>query len=157
MNDQIDDDKRIFLRKLNDENQDAAALFEWAAGRRKDANFTNMDRLSWLTETQEWELREVIKLLQDKGLCRFIIGRKGHKSRVEWFFSIRAMAEIARGKDRPLEDVGADVIDEVADVPSSQPIASQDEGLRLTIPQAKQAIAATLGIDPDKVEITIRA
>lgn len=160
MNDAVTGAQRAFLENFCKSDECAAALFDWAAKRKKDANFTNIERLSWLTNWEEREIRRVAQALQDEGFCRFIPGRKGHKSRIEWYYSIRSMAQIALGEPVELSEIGPDVIDEIEDVQPAPLLHAPtvfDEGMALTIPQAKRAIALSLGIDPDKIEISIKA
>jgi hypothetical protein len=159
MNNAVTGVQRAFLEDFCKSNECAAALFDWAAKRKKDANFTSIERLSWLTNWEESEIRRVARALQDEGFCRFIPGRKGYKSRIEWYYSIRSMAQIALGEPVELSEIGSDVVDEIEEVQSAPlpTLATLNEGMALTIPQAKRAIALSLGIDPEKIEISIRA
>lgn len=154
MNDLVTDAQRLFLKGLNLQDECAAAIFSWASGRKRDASLTTIERLSSLTNWEEWDIRRVAKLLEAEGFCRFIAGRKGYKSRIEWYYSIKSMAKVALGESVELLEIGPDVLDE-DDEP--KPSVAFSELTALTIPQAKKAIALSLGIDPEQIEISIKA
>jgi hypothetical protein len=119
MNKRINKDLSVELKELYASNPVAKALFDWFATRQKDARETPVDRSAWMTERERSEIRELFQHLEGLGLGRFIVGRKGHKSRMAWEFSIRSIARAAQGAREPIADIDPEMVEEWIDDESS--------------------------------------
>jgi hypothetical protein len=145
------------LEALYTRDEGARAFFAWAANRKNDAVETNVDRISNVIQSSYSEARDLAKRLCEIGSGDFIIGRKGWKSRIRWKFSLRSLGQAARGDNVELEEVDQDLVDETRD---QVEIVSSSDGAtskKLTISEAKQRLAESLGVSPESIEITIKA
>lgn len=79
------------------EKQDFVTLFRYLAEFKKNMRYTVVDNASKKTGLSTFAIRGVFKDLQDLGLGRLLIGRKGHQTRFEWSAPLTAVAEIAAG------------------------------------------------------------
>lgn len=112
MNMKIDPTTISTLKQIYRKNEWARPFFEWAANRQKDANVTTIERLVTLTGIGYRELITLARMLEDVGIVRFIPGRKGFKSRIEWNFSVKNIGAASMGKADELVEVGSDVEDD---------------------------------------------
>jgi hypothetical protein len=145
------------LQVLYGREEAARAFFDWAADRKNDAAETSVDRISQVTQDSYSEARELAKRLCEIGAGEFIIGRKGWKSRVSWKFSLRSLGQAARGDNVRLEEVDQDLIEETRDQVEVIPSVDTSNSRRLTISEAKQRLAESLGVSPESIEIIIKA
>jgi hypothetical protein len=125
----------------------AKAMFDWAASRERDAAQTTIAVISERAGLNEPDARALAYKLEELGCCKFILGRKGHATRVKWKYSLIGLGRAAQGADGKL-----DVIEYKDDFEESEL-----EERALTIPEAKRLLAKTLGIEPDAIEITVKA
>jgi hypothetical protein len=157
MNNRITNALESDLRALYDNGETARTFFDWAAERKNDAAETSVDRISQVTECTYSEARELAKRFREIGACEFIIGRKGWKSRVSWKFSLRSLGQAARGDNVELEEVDQDLVAETKDQVEVVPLPDSSTSKRLTISEAKQRLAESLGVSPESIEIIIKA
>jgi hypothetical protein len=158
MNNRITESLKNDLRVLYGRDETAQAFFDWAADRKNDAAETSVDRISQVTQASYSEARELAKALCEVGAGDFKIGRKGWKSRVTWKFSLRNLGQAAKGENVELEEVDQDLVEETKD--QVEVLSSPDSpttSKRLTISEAKQRLAESLGVSPESIEITIKA
>ncbi len=78
---------------------------------------------------------QVFKQLGDIGVGRFIPGRHGYVSRMEWKFSIRSLGEVAQGRGKRLNDVAADadMDDAVSSTDSKEQLVEHEFLLRANL------------------------
>jgi hypothetical protein len=145
------------LRVLYGRDAAARAFFDWAAERKNDAAETSVDRISNVISDSYSEARELAKRLCETGAGNLIIGRKGWKSRISWKFSLRSLGKAARGDNVKLEEVDQDLVEETRDQVEAVSSADGLTSKKLTIPEAKQRLAESLGVSPESIEIIIRA
>lgn len=98
------------LKALCSENDVAQKLFAGFAGRAKDARETTVVRAAWLAGADYYAMLAVFRELDQLGAGRFIPGRHGYQSRMEWAFSIRSLGQVAQGQKAKPEEVAADAI-----------------------------------------------
>ncbi len=126
----------------------AKAFFDWAAGRERDAAQTRIAVIADRTGMAEHEARDLVYRLEELKCCEFIVGRKGHPSRVRWDYSLIGMGQAARGDSNQVEEIDPEVEGADADLLTEMP---------LTIPEAKRRLAETFGVDPSAIEISVKA
>jgi DNA-binding MurR/RpiR family transcriptional regulator len=161
MNQQIEDHIVDQVRALYLEDDLAQKLFDWAASRTHDAAQTSIDRMASKIQASRPEAIRLARKLDELGCGQFVQGRKGWKSRMKWSYSVKSLGAAAQGHVRNLEEVDLELAQDAED---QQQIAAAatfsfeelDEG-HFTIAEAKRRLAENLGIDPDAIEITIRA
>lgn len=115
MNKKINDSAVPALQKILQDNPWAKDFFRWAALRTNNTQSTAIDRIETKTGIGYYDVISLMKMLEREGLVRFIAGRKGHKSRVEWNFSIKSIGEAALGETVSLGAVGDDDDEEDGD------------------------------------------
>lgn len=96
------------LKGLCASNGAAQRLFESFSKRTKDATETSVDRAAWLAGSDYGSMVKVFKELGALGVGRFIPGRHGYASRIEWAYSIRSLGKVAVGAGQALAEVPAD-------------------------------------------------
>ncbi|MCE6959611.1 hypothetical protein LAZ40_11145 [Cereibacter sphaeroides] len=151
MTDDFDHNVAVAVRALYEQNEDAKELFDWTAGLERDASATSIDRIMQKLEISRRSAVALARALEEAGCGEFLNGRRGHKSRFAWAYSRISLGKAAAGESDEIEQV-SDPIPEEEDRDDAQ-----DRATILTIPEAKVRLARGLGIDPDKVEILIRA
>lgn len=112
MNNKIDQSTILALREIYHENEWTKPFFEWAAARQKDANVTTIERLESLTDINYYDLVKLARMLEEIGVVKFVSGRKGFKSRIEWKFSVKNVGAASMGETDKLQEVGLDVEDD---------------------------------------------
>lgn len=108
MNNMTSDQGSAALRKYVSQNDVARRLFDSFAQRKKDAQETTVDRAAVLSNADYSSMLAVFKELHQLGLGHFIPGRHGYPSRIEWHYSIKSLAEIARGESQEPREVAVD-------------------------------------------------
>jgi hypothetical protein len=111
------------IRALYHEDVSARAFFDWVAERQNDSAETSLDRMVQKLDLSRGDAVALAKQLEGAECCRFIVGRKGARSRLKWFYSLRSLGMAARGSADALEDVDPDIAAEVVD----QTAAAADE------------------------------
>lgn len=154
------------IKMLYEKNEDAKNLFERLAGRSQARKALTLDRLAYLLGLSRGEAVAFARLLEENGCGDFKMGRRGQKSRFIWAFNPISLGKAAAGEDEELqeiddvEDIDSDV-EEVGDVEDVVAMSSQTSSLlassKITISEARQMLAASLGVPINCVEITIRA
>ena len=130
--------------------------------RRSQLSAENAEQYSGLAyETVVGFLKQLAAL----GVGTFRFGRHGKKTRIIWKYSPRSVGEVAQGKRAELEAYSPDGEAEGPDDPAEPSDDEPDEPPKPAAPQAslsqliqaaKRDLAAKLGIEPEKIEITIR-
>lgn len=100
------------LRHLANENPAAAAYFELLMKRKKNTREARVDRVVTHTGCQRSEVVDMFKKMEELGLGRFIVGRKGSPSRFEWHVFLTDVAQVYAGEDNELEIVSPDDLEE---------------------------------------------
>ncbi|MBO9581605.1 MAG: hypothetical protein J7498_11990 [Sphingobium sp.] len=115
MNASLDQSLVSELQALCVANETARRLFfEGFAQRQKDSRTTTVDRAARTANADYSSMIQVFKKLDQIGAGRFIAGRHGHSSRMEWKYSLRSLSAVAQGKGRKLEQVPSDAVNEDA-------------------------------------------
>lgn len=147
------------LQKHYREYEASRPFLDWLASRTNDAAETSVDRMMQMGQLSRSDAVWLGKKLEEYGCSVFISGRKGYKSRVAWEYSLRSVGKAAIGKSQVLEeldpDIQADAIDQQALNPTVV-AAEQDNELRISVDEAKRGLAATFGVPPSAIEITVR-
>lgn len=112
MNSKIDVDTISALQRICRKKEWTVSFFEWAAGRGKDANVTSIERIEALTGIGYYDIITLARELEELGLVKFISGRKGFKSRIEWYFSVRNIGAAALGAANEVGNVAPDAEDD---------------------------------------------
>jgi len=103
------------IRELYKEDETSRSFFDWAASRVNDSAETSLDRMTQKLGLGRADVVSLAKQLEDAQCGRFIVGRKGAKSRVKWFYSLRSLGHAAKGDINDLEDIDPEIVDEAAD------------------------------------------
>lgn len=137
------------LQEMYASDPAARALFDWAAERKNDASETSISYMAQKAGTSEANATRLARRLDELECCQYIVGRRGGTSRVAWSYSLKSIGKAARGGKGKLDPLDPDLAAE----------AVEDRGgeSTLTIAQAKKRLAATFGVSPDAIEITVRA
>ncbi|MBT2188678.1 hypothetical protein [Sphingobium nicotianae] len=98
----------IALRALCAANESARRLFKSFADRQKDSRETTVERAAIAAGADYNSMVQVFKQLDKIGVGRFIPGRHGYSSRIEWKFSLRSLGRVAQGDGSRLEEVPVD-------------------------------------------------
>lgn len=145
------------LRLLYENDQAANTLFKWAVERQNDASQTPIDRLEQMGIDRKKAI-ELARELERLGYAKFVMGRRGSRSRIEWKRSLKSIGRAAIG-DAPTADSGAaelhDMSAEMTGTPTDHGAVLPVEPL--SIAEAKRRLAASLGVAPEAIEITVRA
>jgi len=157
----MNDDLAKKLRSLYRIDETARSFFDWAAQRLKNATETSLETIENRAGIGHIQSVALGRTLSEMGVCEFITGRKGYKTRLKWMFNLRRIGLVARGEENvistPEDDWGTSFLDDVDDevLISDSP---NDLDLRpLTIPEAKRRLALSLDVDPSLIEITVKA
>jgi hypothetical protein len=98
------------LKNLCAASDAARKLMESFTSRTKDARETTVERAAWLAGADYGEMLAAFRQLDALGAGRFIPGRHGYKSRMEWNFSIRSLGQVAQGQKNRPDQVSDDAI-----------------------------------------------
>jgi hypothetical protein len=147
------------IRNLYRTNASAQALFDWTAQRERDATSTSIDRISSQLEISRGEAVALARLLEEAKCGEFIVGRRGQKSRFRWAYSCISLGQAASGEASDLEEAEDPIPeseDDLLDTPSVE-LAQPNAPLKLTIAEAKAALANSLGVSVTSIEIIVKA
>lgn len=148
MNKSVDEDVIEAARTLYRQNPIAQQLFDMNAERERDASASSLDVISRKLEISRGDAVALARELEAAGCGKFKVGRRGAPSRFEWSYSCIGLGKAAAGEPVQLEQ---------ADDPEDEE-ALPDDGLKtLTIAEAKAALARSLGVSVDQIEIRINA
>jgi hypothetical protein len=111
-----ENDNLLKLKVLYTVNETAKTVLDYFGNRERNANVTKVDRLFSVLESSNltvsrWNLVKVLRELTDLGYGRFIVGRKGHASRVEWEVRTISLGKAAAGTTEKIEPADRDVAD----------------------------------------------
>lgn len=158
MNSSVNSTMSEGLRELYEEDAGAREFLKWASERQNDATITSIDRLEQKAAIDRRKAIELAKQFDRLGCGRYIIGRRGAPSRIEWQFSLKSIGRAAVGESGTLETVDHELVAESADIGE---LKKEDAALAdsdgLSIADAKRRLAITFGVKPEAIEITIRA
>jgi len=145
-------DKEVIksVRQLYREEPWAGRLFESLAQRKNNPSSTTIDRFMRLLTLTLSEATAAAKQLQETGCGTYVVGRKGNPSRFEWNYSAISLGLAAIGQANAIVGMNEDPDEDKEKASAEKP------PLRLTIQEAKEALARNFGISPDQVEITIK-
>ena len=102
------DDKVIELQDLYESNQAARSLLDYYAERERSSKKTSVDRAEFVTGEDYYDLVAVFKKLESIGVGKFLVGRKGHESRMVWDYDVVSIGQAAQSKEDELEPVPKD-------------------------------------------------
>ncbi|MGH7737784.1 MAG: hypothetical protein ACREMP_07955 [Candidatus Tyrphobacter sp.] len=144
------------LRDLFEEDLGAREFLKWASERQNDAARTSIDRLEQMAGIDRRKAIELAKQFDRLGCGRYIIGRRGAPSRIEWEFSLKSIGRAAVGEAGALETVDPELVaDSAEDLKKEDAVPADSDGL--SIAEAKRRLAITLGVKSEAIEITIHA
>ncbi len=103
------------IRALYEEDEVAQRFFDWVSERKNDSAETSLDRIASRLNLHRSEAVALAKQLDHTKCARFILGRKGAKSRVQWAYSLRSLGMAAKGDVDQLDDVDPDIAAETAE------------------------------------------
>jgi hypothetical protein len=142
------------VRRLYQSDDNVKAFFDWVGTRQNDSRATTVDRILTIGDIGRAEAINLCKKLQKLGCGKFVVGRRGSKSRIEWDYSLLSLGKTATGISEKVVEI------------ETEDIALQDAGPEIKereqlsepfpIQMAKQKLAETLGISADAIEITIK-
>lgn len=90
-------------------NDDCArALFDWFHNRTNSARETKARVASDRTGFEYGYIVELLKKLDDIGVGKYVVGRKGAETRIIWEFDVKSLAKIALGESQELQSVPTD-------------------------------------------------
>lgn len=144
------------LRKFAADEPAAKAIFEWAAQLQKDASFNTVDRISTMAEVGYYDVVEVLKWLDKRGFGRFINGRRGHKSRLEWLCSRVYLGQAALGDDEVELEPYDEVTAEDEEIAAKSPNGVFKGKRRFSYPELLSALSDLSGVDPDMLVIDLK-
>jgi hypothetical protein len=101
----IQDDTLAQIRALYRNGLPIATFFDWAASRDRDAKETSVDRLIEKLQIAKPQAIKICKQLQDAGCGRLFYGRRGAKTRIRWFYSLRSLGKAAKGDSSQLDEI----------------------------------------------------
>ncbi len=137
------------VQTLYERNPQAKKLFDWTASLKNDAAETSIERLISVLDISRKSAVALAQELEEAGCGRFIIGRKGARSRFEWRFSRVSLGQVAAGETEEIEPVSTNVATEAEEEAIS-------DAKPLTIASAKALLALSLGVQPEQIEITVK-
>jgi hypothetical protein len=152
MMDHMDNDVIASIRRLYNANESAQRLFDWTAQRERDASATSIDLLTRRLTISRGEAVALARDLEAAGCGKFIVGRRGQKSRFEWGFSCISLGQAAAGESAKLEVVQAE-----SEIDDEEGVNPDETNTSLTIGEAKARLALAFGVKPENIEITIKA
>lgn len=154
MNRDINDMVVEDIKRLYAGDADARAFLDRAASRQRDASATSIDRIMTACELTRADAVRLAKRFEEIGCAEFIVGRRGALSRVEWRFSLISLGKIASGETTELESVGGD-----AEPDENTPDTKEFEQAAgsLSLREAKEGLARSLGVPVANIEITVKA
>src|SRR5437868_192897 len=103
MNGRIDGEIVNKIKALYETDPVAKGLFDWLANRTNDVAETSVDRICQMVDVDRYQAIDLARILADIGVCDFIVGRKGWKSRVRWRYSVSSLGFAAKGQSEQIE------------------------------------------------------
>lgn len=121
-------DTQIALRRLHSSDEDAKIVLN-AIGDHPSHRSLSVKTAAKLLSDDYIRAREVLKKLQDSGVGQFIVGRKGHLSRLQWSYDSQSVGRVARNqsgslltdiRDGAVEEFTLNVNESAKPIPESQ-------------------------------------
>jgi hypothetical protein len=97
------------IKRLYTSTALARSFFKWAASRVNDRTETTLDRLEVVLQTGRRDVVALARSLDEIGCGKFIEGRRGAHSRIQWHYSLRSLGLVAIGTKDAVEDVDAEL------------------------------------------------
>ena len=147
----------IELKRLYKKGGGWRDLFDALAGYQKPMRELTAERASEISELAYETVVSGMKELAQLGVGEFRFGRRGGKTRIEWSYSPGSVGRVAQGRQDTLEAY-AETEEEEADKAEDEPVTPPAAPLSVSslIESAKRSLAAQLGVEPDRIDITIR-
>jgi len=101
-------EKIMSLQGLYESNETARSLLDNFAERERSSKKTSVDRAEAVTGEDYYSIVSLFKELESIGVGKFVVGRKGHESRMIWSYDIISIGQAARSDDSELESVPND-------------------------------------------------
>lgn len=96
------------LRALRDADPTAKALFDWFSTRLKGARTTKARVAAERTGCDYADIISLFRRLDELGVGRFLVGRKGQESRMEWSYDVHTLVLLSNGEIDLAEAVAED-------------------------------------------------
>ena len=148
------------LRSIYSNSFGAKAFFDWASLRQKSASMTTIDAIERKSGMDRASCISFAKNLAEIGCGKFVIGRRGSKTRFVWHYGLKSIARAAVGQSEMLEPLNTDLASEIQDDNTDESglnSTSFDANDALSISEAKRRLAISLGVTVESIEITIRS
>lgn len=106
------------LRDLYGQSETARAVLDHAAGRTRNWRKMSVERIVQILmheghAVSRRDIIEVFKRLEELGCGRFVAGRRGHRSRLEWSVGLVSVGRLASGEAEEIESIDeADAVEE---------------------------------------------
>jgi hypothetical protein len=144
------------LRDLYKKGQGRRELFDAWSTYTNRISETPADRAMGLTGMSYEAVITLFKELDELGIGKFKLGRKGAKTRIVWHYAPRTVGDVAKGASNQLEayfdDQGEEPPSEELEQSAEIPDVRDSHAL---IAQAKKELAAKLRILPEHITITV--
>ena len=156
-----DNDLVASLKKLYATSPPARDWLDHAAGRKRDAQASSIERLMAVCDVGRADAVSLARQFDEIACADFKVGRRGQKSRLEWRYSLTSLGKAASGETESLDQIDRDA-DEMEDDDAAesseadQSPPSPQSAARLVL-KAKEALSRDLGIPMGSIEIIIRA
>ncbi|MCW1413353.1 hypothetical protein OLZ32_34635 [Rhizobium sp. 1AS11] len=149
MNKTIEDTMVSGLRGIYKRDNNARAMLDSFAARKKAVSVSYADRIAFLVKLSYSEVIRIFKELEGIGCGEFKNGRKGYKTRMEWSHSLISLGEVAKGEAVSVEAINPDDLDaeDDADVPGE--VSEQAEGFIQHPFQLRPDQSVTLSLPAD--------
>lgn len=150
MNDGFQPETVQAVQALCDVDADAKKLFEWTASLKNDAEETSVERLMSAVGISRISAVTLAKKLETAGCGRFVVGRKGARSRFKWAYSRVSLGKVAARETEEIEPVSTNLATDAEDDAALLDVKP------LTIASAKELLALSLGVRSEQIEITVK-
>ncbi len=141
------------ISSLYDKKPEAKLLFDHLAQRKTDASHTTIAQLEKVTSLDRTAAIAFAQELADAGCGKYVVGRRGGVSRIEWEYSSISLSMAASGKTAELAKVNRNA---QADAEPGELSGGISPDLKLTIPQAKEVLARSLDVPIESIEIIVK-
>lgn len=139
------------VQALYETSPHARKLFDWTASLKNDAAETTLERLMSVLGISRKSAVVLVHELEEAGCGRFIVGRRGARSRFEWKYSRVSLGQVAAGETEEIELVSSNLATEAEE---EEEVLSNPNPL--TIASAKEQLALALGVKTEQIEITVK-
>ncbi len=98
------------IRNLSEQDEAADRLFTAFSERKNDASETTVRRAAQIANADYGSMVKIFRKLDELDAGRFIPGRHGYESRIEWGYSIRSLGQISTGRSSTPQAVPSDAL-----------------------------------------------